>query len=115
MMDTEKKPQYCKATVHSNSSGRHGCQCARKAVKDGYCTQHHPDTEKARTAKRMAEYRAKHDKTVKEFKSQLRRNRLAENAEKLIAKCGAMPDPQNYEMGYDAILTWLLKDIEEGE
>lgn len=36
-------------------------QCTRKAGKDGYCTQHHPATIKARHAARNAKWQAKWD------------------------------------------------------
>ena len=51
----------CKKRVMPNGSYRTR-QCSRKAVKDGYCKQHHPDTIKARqeaSTKRYEEQRAK--------------------------------------------------------
>lgn len=39
--------ERCKRMV-SDSGGWHRYPCSRKAVKGGFCTQHHPDTEKAR-------------------------------------------------------------------
>ncbi len=44
-MDTSK----CKKTVYPNDrwGAFHGHQCHRKVWKDGFCKQHHPDTEEA--------------------------------------------------------------------
>jgi len=39
----------CKETVwHQSGNWGHSIQCSRKAKRDGYCTQHHPDSAKAR-------------------------------------------------------------------
>lgn len=40
----------CKALISTNYW--HNTQCRRSAVKDGYCTQHHPDNIAARAKKR---------------------------------------------------------------
>ena len=40
-------PGRCQERV-SDSTGWHRYQCTRKAVRDGYCTQHHPDSVEAR-------------------------------------------------------------------
>ncbi len=39
--------------------GFHSHQCSRKAVKDGYCKQHHPDAVKERDAKSRARWEEK--------------------------------------------------------
>ena len=41
---------YCKKSVH-NPGGWTFHQCRRKAWKDGYCKQHHPDSAEARRKK----------------------------------------------------------------
>jgi hypothetical protein len=44
--------KQCKERVYGDWGRSH--QCSRKAVKDGYCKQHHPDTVKARREKSEA-------------------------------------------------------------
>ena len=46
----------CKEKIFSNYSSR---GCARKAVTDGYCKQHHPDNVKARREKADSNRRQK--------------------------------------------------------
>ena len=41
-------PNRCKASVYSNDRAALFHQCSRKPWKDGWCKQHHPDSEKAR-------------------------------------------------------------------
>lgn len=41
-------PARCKASVHEPGRGMFIHQCSRKPWKDGWCGQHHPDSEKAR-------------------------------------------------------------------
>jgi hypothetical protein len=48
---------FCKAGVHGASLFEYH-QCNRRPWKDGWCKQHHPDTEKARDAKRNAKWDA---------------------------------------------------------
>ena len=44
-----RRDVYCKGLVHDDHGvSFHGC--SRKAKKDGYCKQHHPDAVKARRA-----------------------------------------------------------------
>lgn len=44
--------ERCKASTRSVHGWRQGAQCARRAVQDGYCNQHHPTTKaNARTAR----------------------------------------------------------------
>lgn len=49
-------PIRCKERVWSEGMAR-SHQCNRKAVKDGYCKQHHPDSVKARQEASEARYR----------------------------------------------------------
>lgn len=44
----------CSEWVYSEGRDVWGHQCSRKAVKDGYCLQHHPDSVAERRAKRDA-------------------------------------------------------------
>lgn len=44
----------CRASV--SRGAWHTGQCYRKAVKDGYCTQHHPDAENARREESRRRY-----------------------------------------------------------
>lgn len=45
--------EKCKTLVWTDF---HNYQCCRKAVKDGYCKQHHPDTVKARKEKSIQKF-----------------------------------------------------------
>ncbi len=48
---------YCKKSVYvASGNWGHSHQCSRKAKVDGYCKQHHPDSEKAREEDRKAEW-----------------------------------------------------------
>lgn len=51
--------ERCKRHVYPIGGSFMGHTCSRKAVRDGYCTQHHPDTEKARTEKSVARWNEK--------------------------------------------------------
>lgn len=51
----------CKETVWDAKSW-HKYQCSRKAVKDGYCKQHHPDSVAERQRKAEAAYEEKRKK-----------------------------------------------------
>jgi len=48
-------PDRCKKTVLIGD-GFHSKRCSKKAVRDGFCTIHHPDTIKSRHAIRQAEF-----------------------------------------------------------
>lgn len=52
--------QQCKEQVWGDFSVR---RCSRKAVKDGYCKQHHPDAVAARSKKVDEAYEAKRKKS----------------------------------------------------
>jgi hypothetical protein len=47
--------EQCKERV-TDTTGWHRYRCSRKAVRDGYCNQHHPDTVAARRAKLSARW-----------------------------------------------------------
>jgi len=52
--------EQCKANVVKyDGLARYAYQCTRKAVKDGFCKQHHPDTAKERAAKNHAKWEEK--------------------------------------------------------
>jgi hypothetical protein len=48
----------------SGNWGRHS-QCERMAVRDGFCSIHHPDAQAKRDAKRKAQYKAERDSAEK--------------------------------------------------
>ena len=50
-------PNRCKASVYSNDRAALFHQCSRKPWKDGWCKQHHPDSEKARQEASAERYR----------------------------------------------------------
>lgn len=54
----EYDPIYCREKVWDGNRSKH-FQCSRKAVKDGYCKQHHPDSVKARQEQSEKEYEEK--------------------------------------------------------
>jgi len=43
--------ERCRAIIHSGTLGIIKTQCLRRATKDGYCWQHHPDAVKKREEK----------------------------------------------------------------
>lgn len=51
-------PSRCQEIVHPAEIWYRSHQCTRKAVKDGYCKQHHPDEVAAREAARRAKHSA---------------------------------------------------------
>lgn len=55
MKKTVQSEERCKARVF-RAGAFSGSSCARSATKDGYCTQHHPEAEKARSDARKAEW-----------------------------------------------------------
>lgn len=63
---------YCKESVHEQGRGVSFYQCQRKAVRDGYCAQHHPDAVKARRAARDKRYEEQQDKSPYRLLSQAR-------------------------------------------
>ena len=54
--------EKCRETIHGPGlSGVRGHQCRRNAVRDGFCTQHHPDEVKARNAVQAARWKLEND------------------------------------------------------
>ena len=76
------KQEQCKKMVPGSGWGTFR-QCSRKAVKDGYCKQHHPDSVKARDDASMAKFRAKCDQAYE-------KSRLANAAPDLLAYAKAV-------------------------
>lgn len=62
--------------------GWHQGRCQRKAVKGEFCTQHHPDTVKARDEARHAKWEAERVHDAKVLKDKTRRRNVAEWLEK---------------------------------
>ena len=58
------KEERCKAKVPNGGRSVSFHQCTRRAVKDGYCKIHHPDTERKKKAKQHTiwdlEYKINH-------------------------------------------------------
>jgi hypothetical protein len=65
-----KKPtrDRCKEAVYAPGMFR-SSQCAKYAVKEGYCAQHHPDAVKARQEKSMETYKAKQEAERSRYKA----------------------------------------------
>ena len=78
----------CKETVFRQGGSFRGGRCSRKAVKDGYCKQHHPDTVAQRTAETKARWKA--EDQINEAKY-ARQQQQSEDAERFAALC-AKPD-----------------------
>ncbi|MCP4410905.1 MAG: hypothetical protein GY807_24830 [Gammaproteobacteria bacterium] len=78
--DQPLDPSRCKASVAQGGMRVGFYQCSRKAVKDGWCKQHHPDTEKKRREESRAKYNAACTVTEK-------RNRLYHAASDLLEAC----------------------------
>ena len=55
----DQKTEKCKARIY-HGIGFFEHHCSRRAWRDGFCKQHHPDTVKARAEKRAAKYAAKY-------------------------------------------------------
>lgn len=59
---------FCQKRIWANRAG--GAQCARKAVRDGWCKQHHPDAEKARAVAREAAWKAESEARNQRYREQ---------------------------------------------
>jgi len=57
--DRPVDPARCKALVITNDRASIPYQCKRKPWKDGWCRQHHPDTEAERKLKKRERYERK--------------------------------------------------------
>lgn len=77
-------PTRCKAGVWGKERWATYSQCARKAVKDGWCKQHHPDAE----AERSRVAKARYDK-------QDRRERMGWYGERMMAALIKIRDGDN--------------------
>lgn len=61
-MISKEQEGGCQKRVY-DERGFHSSRCSRKAVRDGWCKQHHPDAVKARQEKSEKEYREKWNKS----------------------------------------------------
>ena len=61
--DSPVKPDRCKASVAEGGRSTRRYQCSRKPWKDGWCKQHHPDTEAARRKQSEEEYHRKFERS----------------------------------------------------
>jgi len=57
-----KPLERCKEQVHNEGRSVGFHRCTRKAVRDGFCNQHHPDTVAERQEAAMARYREAREK-----------------------------------------------------
>ena len=73
-------PERCQAAVAGSDRAEwfHPHQCQRKVWRDGWCRQHHPETEQVRESERTAKYEAKWDR-------ERQRQHLANSAGPLLA------------------------------
>lgn len=100
--------EKCKEQVFRSHGSFRGAPCARDAVRDGYCTQHHPDTRNARDTVRRARRDAEHAASVAIYEQQ-DRERAVLRAAKAWADTGGlhgMPTPDTmlaYSVLVDAI------------
>lgn len=70
----------CQKRVYDHT-GFHSVRCSRKAVKDGFCKQHHPDTVKARQERSDKAWREKFNNSP-----EMKLKRALEENEKLRAE-----------------------------
>jgi hypothetical protein len=92
----------CKESI---MHGFHLRQCSRNAVKDGYCTQHHPDSVKARRDKQDAEWKRKQENSI-----YARFGRLQAKLKAVKAECQDYRDSYAPNQPHD---TDLLESIEQ--
>jgi len=76
--------EFCKELVF-DSGGWHKYQCSRKAVKDGYCKQHHPDAVAERRKKSEEAYEAKREQS--DWRRLARAQERIALLESIIAEC----------------------------
>lgn len=78
-------PARCKAAVwHPMGNWGQHSQCQRSPKRDGYCTQHHPDSEAKRRAASEAKWRAEWDARQARSDRQDAEEAVVEAAERLI-------------------------------
>ena len=102
----------CKADVWEERAW-HGHQCLRRAKRDGWCAQHHPDAEKERRRKRDERDLARAAKSpeARLTKAQERIKELTEVAWMLLANAILIPDPRM--KGTTDVYAVPIDDIEE--
>ena len=94
--------EKCKEEV-TDSRGWHRHQCFRKAKKGGYCTQHHPDTIKARR-------KASSDKYEAEWKA--KEGGWARDKAMKAARDAVIAAAREYEIGANTLEAAVLAGFE---
>ena len=61
--DRPFRPEQCKASVPFGGRSVSFHQCRRKPWKDGWCKQHHPDTEAERRAERAVRWQQRRERS----------------------------------------------------
>ncbi len=86
-MSEGKHSERCQEKMRGKGSwgGFNRVQCTRKAVKDGFCTQHHPDSKRARAEKQKEKWRAEQEQYKKKYAEEREKERLARAAPDLLA------------------------------
>ena len=93
-------PDRCKASVHGGGRSVRFHQCLRKPWKDGWCKQHHPDSEKARLEESQAHWNEKwHNRTAARLS---RCMKFVEAFDKWIVTPKSEPD--EYQRLFDAMM-----------
>lgn len=95
--------QRCKADVWPPRSMR-PYRCERMAKRDGYCTQHHPDSRKVRQAKSDAKWQAEYNATIAVHERQKADARDAARYRALMDALGHAPRPQYLRNLYSDLL-----------
>ena len=85
-------PSRCKASVSGKGQWGwlHQHQCKRKPWKDGWCRQHHPDTENVRYEERKAGWRREEVALAKKYEQDQWLARLPAIIAKLLAVNGGI-------------------------
>ena len=102
MADTQER---CKESWVKNWST---VRCSRKATRDGFCKQHHPDTKAAKDVKWRAEWEAERAASAK-----AKRILAAERAELQAAEKWAYGEVAYYD--YEADLRAAVDDLREAQ
>ena len=97
MADPELK--YCKANVWPPDGRGGDYECSRKAKRDGYCVQHHPDSVRARRKEAAARYNEKW-RAIEEARKQ--EEEKVEEAVLVRIRAAVAAEREN-----DKPLTWL--------
>ena len=85
--DSPVKSDQCKASVLDGGRSVRFHQCQRRPWKDGWCKQHHPDTEAERRAQKELRYREE-----RELDPRVRLDRAHEEIARLKALMGELAE-----------------------